>query len=389
MTNHDSASEITNAEHLKRWRLILGKYAEEHLNQNQFNSTDKQISQSLDYLYQHEYRRRGLLTEKEGQEKSQAGGKESSIYNTVNWLNQSRKLFPQSTFERMQSQAIERYGLQEILNDPKAVRSLEPNINSLRLLMNLRGKLNNEMHSAIKDICQKVVDEILQKIRSHFIRAITGKKNRFNRSQIKINQNFDWRATIKTNLKHYDQVKQRITIEKAIFNSRSNRQLAWDIILCVDQSGSMDSSIIYSAVCASIIAKLPTVNLKLFVFDTQIVDLTHLAHDPVEVLMTVQLGGGTDIAKALDYAEQRITNPLRTVLVLISDFCEGGALNHLYNTVARINSERVKMLGLAALDENAEPVYDTQISQQLVNRGMHVAALTPEHFANWLAEVMQ
>ncbi|MFQ1013145.1 VWA domain-containing protein [Gilliamella apicola] len=390
MINDKQIKNSKTGEQVKRWRLILGQYADEHLNANDnLGLYDKQIDQALDYLYQHEYRSRGLLTEDKNDSESRRGGNQSSAYNTVNWLRQSRKLFPKSTFERMQNQAIERYQLEGILNDPNAVKELQPNFNSVRLLMSLRGKLSNSVQNEVKALIRKVVDEILKKIQMNFINAMTGKKNRFRRSLIKNNQNFDWRATIKANLKNFDQNKQQIIIEKAIFNSRANRQLPWDIILCVDQSGSMDSSIFYSAVCASIITQLPAVRLHLFVFDTQVVDLTHLASDPVEILMTVQLGGGTNIGYALNYAEQKIINPSRTVMVVVSDFYEGVNLTNLYNTVTRLNANRVKMLGLAALDYSATPVYDLQVSQELANRGMEIAALTPEHFATWLAEVMK
>ena len=390
MINDKQIKNSKTGEQVKRWRLILGQYADEHLNANDnLGLYDKQIDQALDYLYQHEYRSRGLLTEDKNDSESRRGGNQSSAYNTVNWLRQSRKLFPKSTFERMQNQAIERYQLEGILNDPNAVKELQPNFNSVRLLMSLRGKLSNSVQNEVKALIRKVVDEILQKIQMNFINAMTGKKNRFRRSLIKNNQNFDWRATIKANLKNFDQNKQQIIIEKAIFNSRANRQLPWDIILCVDQSGSMDSSIFYSAVCASIITQLPAVRLHLLVFDTQVVDLTHLASDPVEILMTVQLGGGTNIGYALNYAEQKIINPSRTVMVVVSDFYEGVNLTNLYNTVTRLNANRVKMLGLAALDYSATPVYDLQVSQELANRGMEIAALTPEHFATWLAEVMK
>ena len=384
MINNKQTKNSNTDQQVKRWRLILGQYADDNLN-NKLDSYEQQIDQALDYLYQHEYLARGLLTEG----KNRSGGKDGSVYNTVNWLRQSRKLFPKSTFERMQNQALERYNLQGILNDPNAVKELQPNFNSVRLLMRLRGELSNSVQDEVKALIKKVVDEILQKIQPSFVKTMTGKKNRFRRSLLKNSQNFDWRTTIKANLKHFDHDQQRIVIEKAIFNSRAKRQLPWDIILCVDQSGSMDSSIIYSAVCASIITQLPAVKLHLFVFDTQVVDLSHLVSDPVEILMTVQLGGGTNIGYALNYAEQRIINPTRTIMVVVSDFYEGVNLTNLYNTVARLNANRVKMLGLAALDYSATPVYDLQTSQELANRGMQIAALTPEHFANWLAEVMQ
>ncbi|OCG15556.1 VWA containing CoxE family protein [Gilliamella sp. wkB292] len=389
MTNDNHIDDKTTNEQIKRWRLILGSYADEDLGQINFNAHDKQIDQSLAYLYRHEYRARGLLINDKADSEIKAGDKSRSVYNTIDWLKLTRKLFPKSTFERMQNQAIERYHLDGILDDPKVIRDLEPSVNSVRLLMNLRGKLSYDVRQEVRILIKKVVDEILQKIQTNFVNAITGKKNRFRRSLIKNNQNFDWRATINANLRHFDQNKQQIIIEKAIFNSRKIRQLPWDIILCVDQSGSMDSSILYSAICAAIIAKLPAINLHLLVFDTQVVDLTHIAEDPVEVLMTVQLGGGTDIGKALNYAEQKIKNPSRTVVVVVSDFYEGANVTHLYRTVTRLNTNRVKMLGLAALDYQANAVYDMQISQKLADRGMLIAALTPEHFASWLAEVMR
>lgn len=389
MNDDNNLINTKNAKQIKRWRLILGKYANESLCKNNFTQYERQIEQSLDYLYQYEYRRRGLKLDENKSKHSKHGGNDNSVFNTVNWLNQTCKLFPKSTFERMQIQAISRYHLEGILNDPNVIQSLEPNIDSVRLLMNLRGQIKDEVYLAVKELIRKVVDEILKKIKSSFINALSGKRNRFRRSQIRYRQNFDWRATIKANLKHFDKTKQQIIIENVIFNSRATSQLPWDIILCVDQSCSMNSSILYSAVCASIMAKLPTINLHLIVFDTQVVDLTHFAHDPVEILMTVQLGGGTDIAKALTYAEQKIKNPQRSVVVLVSDFYEGGSLATLYHTVSRMNGNRIKMLGLAALDYDAEPVYDIQITQQLANRGMQIAALTPEHFADWLAEVMR
>ncbi|OCG33474.1 VWA containing CoxE family protein [Gilliamella sp. Fer2-1] len=390
MNNNKPIIDTQTVNHIKRWRLILGKYADHHLNQIAFDQNDLRLAQSLDFLYRHEYRQRGLNVDEQDhtKHKGKGGSNHHSVFNTINWLNKTRKLFPKSTFERMQQQAIERYQLHEILNDSSVINALEPNMNSLHLLMNFRGQLKKEVYLAVKELIQRVVDQILQKINPNFINAISGKKHRFRPSQIRCSQNFDWRATMKANLKHFDQNNQRLMIENVIFNSRMNRHLPWDIILCVDQSASMNNSIIYSAVCASILAKLPTINLHLFVFDTQIVDLTHLAHDPVEVLMSVQLGGGTNIAKVLNYAEQKVKTPHRTIMVLVSDFCEGGSLIELYTTVSRMNSNRIKMLGLAALDDNAEPVYDLQISQQLANRGMQIAALTPEHFATWLAEVM-
>ena len=174
-----------------------------------------------------------------------------------------------------------------------------------------------------------------------------------------------------------------------MFYSRVQNHLPWQVILCVDQSGSMFSSVMYAAICASILAALPAVSVKLVLFDTSVVDLSEHAHDPVEVLMTAQLGGGTNIAQALQYCQSLIETPNRTVLALISDFEEGGSVPLFLRTIQSLASQRVTLLGLAALDEQAQPVYSLDMAQRLADLGMHVAALTPEHFAKWLAEVMQ
>ncbi|AIU90179.1 VWA domain-containing protein [Pectobacterium odoriferum] len=368
----------------KRWRLILGHYADEALGKAAFDAHDLKVERTLDYLYRREYQRRGLK-----QEGGRHGSLDQSQLTAVNWLNQARKLFPSSTFERMQSQAIERYEISHLFNDPQALQAMEPTPALAKALLSLRGRMNEETREAVRDIIRKVVDEILRTLRPTFTNALTGRRNRFRRSPIPSSQNFDWRATIAANLKHFDREKNRLVIETPHFNSRMQRHMPWDVILCVDQSASMSSSVMYAAVCASILAALPAVRVSLIVFDTQVVDLSHLAHDPVDVLMTVQLGGGTNIAKAMQYCEQQVQNPKRTIVTLISDFEEGGALNRLLSCVQRMHSQQITLLGLAALDDAAQPVYDTAIGQKLADRGMHVAALTPEHFAQWLAEVMR
>ncbi|GKX37690.1 VWA domain-containing protein [Pectobacterium versatile] len=368
----------------KRWRLILGHYADEALGKAAFDAHDLKVERTLDYLYRREYQRRGLK-----QEGGRHGSLDQSQLTAVNWLNQARKLFPSSTFERMQSQAIERYEISHLFNDPQALQAMEPTPALAKALLSLRGRMNEETREAVRDIIRKVVDEILRTLRPTFTNALTGRRNRFRRSPVASSQNFDWRATIAANLKHFDREKNRLVIETPHFNSRMQRHMPWDVILCVDQSASMSSSVMYAAVCASILATLPAVRVSLIVFDTQVVDLSHLAHDPVDVLMTVQLGGGTNIAKAMQYCEQQVQNPKRTIVTLISDFEEGGALNRLLSCVQRMHSQQITLLGLAALDDAAQPVYDTAIGQKLADRGMHVAALTPEHFAQWLAEVMR
>lgn len=382
--NQNIDQALDTLEQARRWRLMLGRYADQNLSQANLSTEQLKIERNLDYLYQQEYKRRGVE-----QSKNRHGGLEASQLTAINWLNQSRKLFPKSTFERMQRQAIERYQMTDLLKNPQHVKQLEPNPAVAKALLSMRGRLSADMKEAIRELIQKVVEELLQKIRTQFLQALQGRRNRFRRSHIKQAQNFDWRRTIRENLKHYQPELQKIIIQNPYFNARVQKHLPWEIVLCVDQSGSMLDSVMYAAICASILSALPAVNISLVLFDTQIVDLSHMAHDPVEVLLTIQLGGGTNIGQALQYCAKKIKQPSRSILVLISDFEEGASVQHMLNTTAELHQQGCKLLGLAALDQEANPTYDMNMAQQLQDRGMKIAAMTPEHLATWFAEVMQ
>ena len=333
--------DSNSSNNLRRWRLILGRYASQPLSHATLSSGECKTDQALEYLYGREYDGRGVARAKGG-----GGSLDPSQLKAIDWLNRSRKLFPREVFERMQSQAVERYQLTELLNDPDTLRSMDASPALAKALLGMRGRLSAGMRDAVREVIQKTVDEITRKLRNDFVNALVGRRNRQRRSLIPNAQNFDARANIAANLKNY------------------------------------------SAVVAGIMSSLPSVRVKLVVFDTSVVDLTHLAHDPVEVLLTVQLGGGTDIGRAVQYCESLISNPQRTVFTLISDFEEGASPAPLLAAIQRMAEARVKLLGLAALDEGANPIYDERMAQRLADRGMHVAALTPTHFAQWLAEVM-
>jgi len=367
----------------RRWRLILGRYADGALPQSQFGGADVELDQVLGYLYDREYTERGHRLQRGG-----GGRLDPTQLTAIKWLERTRQLFPRSTFQRIQNQAVTQYGLTEVLADATTAAALEPSPELGAALMRSRGSLDAKLEAGLRIVIQNVVDEIVRRIATTFTATLVGRRDRRRRSVQPLAQNFDWRATIRANLAHYDVERQRLLIDEARFNSRVKRRLPWDVILCVDQSASMASSVIYSAVCASILAGLPGINLHLILFDTSVVDATHLASDPVSVLMTVQLGGGTDIAGALGYCERLVRMPQRTVLALISDFEEGGSVTALLAAVTRLREAGVKLLGLAALDDDAQAVFDPHVGGRLADRGMSIAALTPDHFAAWLAEVM-
>jgi Mg-chelatase subunit ChlD len=366
---------------LRRWRLVLGRYAERGLRQPHLTSLERRADQALDYLYGRELEGRGL--------KSRDGTLDPSQLTALGWLGEVRELFPASVCETIQGHALDRYGMGELLKDPALLAGVTPSPDLLKALMMLKDRADPAVHAKIAEIARRVVDDIMRRLKSKVETALTGTRNRFASSPLKNIRNFDWRRTIRDNLKNYDPERRRLVVERLRFHARSRRRFPWTIVLCVDQSGSMASSVIYAAIMAAIIAGLSSLKLHLVVFDTAIVDLTERASDPVEVLLAVQLGGGTDIGRAVTYCETLITQPGRTVFVLVSDFCEGASPARLIAAIRRLAEARVKLLGLAALDDRAVPDFDRVMGQRLADIGMKVAAMTPEHFAGWLAEVIQ
>ncbi|ESQ82780.1 VWA domain-containing protein [Asticcacaulis benevestitus] len=371
------------AEVLRRWRMVLGGYAQPALDGVRLNAQDARADRALDYLYARELEGRGL---KRG--KDRKGSLDPSQLTALGWLAEVRALFPQSVLETVQAHAIDRLGMSELLRDPALLGALEPNRDLLKALISFKGRANPQVQDKIREIARKVVEEILQRLRPRVLQALSGHVNRSRRSPRKSMQNFDWRATIRDNLKNYDTTRGVIVADRLRFFARSERRMPWRIILCVDQSGSMLDSTLFAAVMAAILTGLPSLDVKLVVFDTSVVDLSAEAHDPVSVLMSVQLGGGTDICRAVTYCEQLVEQPTRTVFVLLSDFCEGGPVSPLLAAVRRLNAARVKLIGLAALGEGATPEYDRATAERLQAAGMQVAALTPDRFADWLGQVI-
>lgn len=369
----------------QRWRLVLGRTAEHQLGGGLLRGDAERIDRALEYIYGRELTGRGLRTSS----KPQHGSLDPSQLTVVEWLGEVRDLFPADVCEVIQGHALDRYGMRELLTDPEILRTLEPSMELLQVLLAMKGAADPRVMAEIRSVARKVVDDIMRRLRSDVQRALTGRRNRQESSRHKVMRNFDWRSTIRTNLKGYDPERRVLLAERLRFFSRSRRRFPWTIILCIDQSGSMISSVIHSAVMAAIIAGLPSLRLRLVVFDTAVVDLTERASDPVEVLLSVRLGGGTDIGSAVSYCEQLVTQPTRTILVLVTDFCEGASPARLIGLVQRLAEAKVKLLGLAALDDAAVPDFDRGLAGQLADHGMQIAAMTPVHFAEWLAEAIR
>lgn len=364
----------------RRWRLALGRYADRPL--GGLTGRDDKMDQSLDYLYGRECEGRGL-------HRGRGGSLDPSQLNAINWLNAARDLFPKSVFETLQDHALSRYELTDLLKDPKILEALEPNQDLLKVLLSVHSRADPAVKDKLRAVAQKVIDEITARLRPEIQRAFSGRRNRFARSNMPSAANFDWRATLRENLHRFDPERGRIIAERLRFNSRTKRRLPWRVVLCVDQSGSMTDSLIHSAVMAAILSGLPGIEVKMVLFDTSIVDVSDRLTDPIDTLLSIQLGGGTNIGRAVNYAEELIDTPERTIFALITDFEEGTSPRPLYAALARMNEARVTLIGLTALSDGGEPMFDPQIAGRCAEIGMKVGAMTPDRFAQWLAEVVQ
>lgn len=374
---------------LARWRLILGRFAEEAM-PGSLGSTEARMDAALDFLYGREYRGRGARDEQAEQtDEERRGGLGGSAPHLPNWIREVRELFPRETVEIVERHALDRYGMTGLVTDPAVLSKLEPDYNLLRTILTFKGMMQGEVLELARRIVRQVVEELKRRLEADVRRVLYGKLNRFQHSPLKVAQNLDWRRTLRDNLRHYDPERRRLLVERVHFFSRVERHLPWHVILAVDQSGSMLDSMIHSAVMAGILAGLPTLTVSLVVFDTSVVDLTGYVDDPTEALLSVQLGGGTDIASALAYCETLIENPLRTVVILVTDFCEGSRPERLVATVKKLREAGVRVLGLAALDRRAQPSYDRKMAERVVAAGAEVAALTPLQLAEWLMKVIR
>jgi hypothetical protein len=369
------------SEPLARWRLVLGASTDPALKEGAaLSAEDLAADAAMAWLYD----RDPTLGERDIRQRE--GGIGPSQLSVPDWLGEIHRLFPKETIERLERDAVERYQIHEVVTNKEVLARIEPNETLLRAVLLTKHLMNPEVLALARELVAKVVRKLIEKLARQVRQSFSGARVR-RRSLIKLAKNFDVRGTVRKNLAHYDREEKKLCIERPLFFSRTRRHCdKWQIILLVDESGSMLGSVIHAAVTAACLWGLPGVKTHLCIFDTEVVDLTERVTDPVEVLMKVQLGGGTDIGKAVGYGAQLIEAPRRAIVVLITDFFEGASPYVLVSRVKALCEQGTFVLGLAALDEQANPSYDRDLSRQLVNVGAHVGAMTPGQLVDWIAE---
>jgi Mg-chelatase subunit ChlD len=375
----DGAYDDPTQERLYRWRLILGGGTSDGINcklPQGYGGMDKALGE----LYGNQ--------DDDAAKKSKRGGSEASMPNVSRWLGDIRDYFPASVVEIMQHDAIERIGLRKLLSAPDFLEIVQPDVQLVATLLSLKGVVPNETKATARLVVKKVVDDLIKKLQNPTQQAIRGALNRAIRNNRPRHNEIDWNRTIRANLKHYQPAYRTVIPERRIGYGRKHRSSLRDVILCVDQSGSMASSVVYSSIFGAVMASLPALKTHMVVFDTAVVDLTADLHDPVDLLFGTQLGGGTDINQALAYCQQLIRRPRETILVLISDLYEGGQAEQMLDRVAQISAAGVQMVSLLALNDRGAAAYDHHMASEYAARGVPAFACTPDLFPDLMATVI-
>jgi len=372
MTDQSDQNEL-----ITRWRLALGQSAESH---GLHCHNDK--ARRVDSLVR-------FLLDEESSFSGRQGGTGDSQLSIPGWLDGISELFPQQAKEVMEKELIQRRGIRDLMDRPELLEKIEPNVELVKTLLTHQDLLNEKTRIIARKIIDKVVRQLKDKMQISVEQSITGAIRKDRHSPRPVFRNLDLKTTIRRNLVNYDPDSGKLLVDKVFFYAAERNKRPWHIIVVVDQSGSMLESAIFSAVMASIFYELPSLRTSLVLFDTQVVDLSDQVGQPVDVLLKVQLGGGTDITQGLQYAEQLVRQPNRTMVVLITDFYEGRDVRDLIKQTEDMAQSGIQLIGLGALGYDARPSYCRATAKKLRKVGMDILSCTPEKLAECMAKIIQ
>lgn len=364
---------MTDDDHLRRWRLILGGEDADGTG-TELSGVDLKRDRTLDALYGEQGRRGGL------------GGSSPRV---ARWLGDIRGYFPASVVQVMQRDAMERLGLRRLLLEPELLESVQPDVHLVGTLLTLNQAIPERSRETARAVVRRVVDELEQRLARPTRQAVTGALHRAGRTRRPRAGDIDWPRTILANLKHYQPEHRTVIPERLVGYGRRLPQVSREIVLCLDQSASMASSVVYAGVFGAVLASVRSLRTRVIAFDTAVADLTDAVADPVELLFGVQLGGGTDINAALAYCQTLVQNPRDTILVLISDLFEGGDEEEMLARARAMVASDVQVVCLLALSDDGAPAYDHDNAAALAAMGIPTFACTPDKFPDLIAAAIQ
>ncbi|MFJ8626866.1 VWA domain-containing protein [Kitasatospora sp. NPDC093550] len=373
----------TTDERLRRWRLVLGGEADG--TGRTLRGRDAAMDGALAALY------RGTPEEggRAGRGGRRSAGLGGSAPQVARWLGDIREYFPSTVVQLMQQDAITRLGLDRLLLEPEMLEAVEPDVHLVGTLLSLKHALPETTRETARAVVGKVVADLERRLADRTRATVGGALDRSAKVNRPRHRDIDWDRTIRANLKNYLPEHGTVVPERLVGYARAQRAVKKEVILCIDQSGSMAPSVVHSAVFGAVLASMRTLDTRLVVFDTSVVDLTEQLTDPVDVLFATQLGGGTDINRALAYCQSRITRPSETVVVLISDLYEGGIRDGMLKRVAAMKAAGVQFVALLALSDEGAPAYDHAHAAALAALGAPAFACTPDAFPGIMAAALE
>ncbi|MFC4064692.1 VWA domain-containing protein [Actinoplanes subglobosus] len=369
------------AERRRRWRLVLGGAADESLGAAE--GRDGAMDSAMAALYDTPD---GTA---DGRASKRSAGLGGSAPKVARWLGDIREYFPSTVVQVMQADAIERLDLTRLLLEPEMLAAVEPDVHLVGTLLSLNRVMPDAARETARQVVRTVVEELERRVAQPTRAAVTGALNRAARVSRPRHADIDWDRTIRANLRHYVPEHRTVIPERMVGFGRRGSAVRRDVVLCVDQSGSMASSVVFSGVFAAVLASMRSLRTSLVVFDMAVVDLTDQLADPVEVLFGTQLGGGTDINRAIAYSQQLITRPRDSIFVLISDLYEGGVREEMLRRVAEMTTAGVQVVALLALSDEGAPAYDHENAAALAELGVPAFACTPDAFPDLMAAAIE
>jgi VWA domain containing CoxE-like protein len=365
---------VPNDERLRRWRLMLGGHQENEGTGCALSAEDQEMDQALAQLYNPE----------DKEKNKDRVGMGASAPRVARWLGDIRKYFPRSVVQVMQKDALERLNLRQMLIQPELLQAVEPDVHLVANLLALNAVMPAAARETARMVVRKVVEDLERKLANPMRQAVSGSLNRATRNRRPRHNEIDWNRTIRANLKHYQPEYHTIIPEARIGFGRKRSALR-EIILCVDQSGSMATSVVYAGIFGAVLASLPALSTRVVVYDTSVVDLTAELHDPVELLFGTQLGGGNDTPRALRYCQTLVRQPPETILLLITDLYEGAGSAEMIKRLGEFLSAGVQVVCLLALNDDGAPSYEHENARHLAALGIPVFACTPDLFPDLMA----
>ncbi|MFD4428821.1 VWA domain-containing protein [Nocardia sp. NPDC058497] len=364
--------------HSRRWRLVLGQAAEEQLG-GLSSGPDQAMDQALGALYN---------TGEAGGSTKRSGGLGGSAPRVARWLGDIRTYFPATVVEVMQRDAVQRLNLTQLLLEPELLESVEPDVHLVGTLLGLNRVMPETTKATARMVVEKVVREIERRIAAKTVAAVSGAINRAARTHRPKLRDIDFDRTIRKNLANYLPEHRTVVPERLVGYGRKAQSIQRDVVLAIDQSGSMAASVVYASVFGAVLASMRSLKTSLVVFDTEVVDLTEQLSDPVDVLFGTQLGGGTDINRAIAYSQSLITRPTDSLFVLISDLYEGGVREEMLRRCNAMKEAGVQVVVLLALSDEGAPAYDHENAAALAALGIPAFACTPDKFPDLLATAL-